>query len=359
MGMFTWKSSKSATGSKEARASGFTDALIGALLGNAGGVGIVNSARTAAMEISAGLWGRAFASATVNEPGMTRTLTPEVLATIGRSLIRTGEIVYLIEIIAGRVELVPVASHYVRGDYSPKSWRYRINLAGASSQYTRYVVHDQVLHFRYAVSPQSPYRGISPIQFASDTGALSAALEKRLSEESGAKVGYIMPYPERIDDESADDEEEGRLTKFVKGLSGAAGRLVMVESAAGGFGDKPDAPTHEYKQIRYGSEFQESAIALRSAVMDSILALNGVPVELAKVAQGTSGMASFRRFVHSSVVPIAKQVATELSSKLDTEISLNFDELRASDVSAKARAYKAFRDSGLEHEQAANYAGLE
>ena len=45
-------------------------------------------------------------------------------------------------------------------------------------------------NFRYAVDPARPWLGRSPLQFASDTGRLGAALEARLGDEAG---GYALP----------------------------------------------------------------------------------------------------------------------------------------------------------------------
>ena len=77
----------------EERAS-FTDTFVAALFAQASGEAKV--ATTAAREVCAGLFERAFASATVEpETSETRAITADVLGIIGRSFITAGECLFL------------------------------------------------------------------------------------------------------------------------------------------------------------------------------------------------------------------------------------------------------------------------
>ena len=51
--------------------------------------------------------------------------------------------------------------------------------------------------------------------------------------------------------------------------------------------------------------------------------------------------------------------AAELSEKLDEEITLDWTELRASDIAGRARAYGTFRQGGMDVSSAALQAGLD
>ena len=117
--------------SRETRAdSSYTDALVAAITANASGQTTAFPTATAALEACAGLIGRAFASATVeNAPDhVAEAVTPALLNLAGRSMIRRGEILFGIDLLEGELHLRPVASHDISGDYF--RWDYRLNLAG-------------------------------------------------------------------------------------------------------------------------------------------------------------------------------------------------------------------------------------
>ena len=62
--------------------------------------------------------------------------------------------------------------------------------------------------------------------------------------------------------------------------------------------------------------------------------------------------------LHSTVMPLAKIVAQELSDKFETSISLSFDGLFAADLSGRARAFQSLVGGGLDVSKAAALSGL-
>ena len=93
----------------ETRDDSYSDTLVAALVARAQGKTLAVPGATAALEACAGvLRARGFAASEVSGPeSLTRALTPGTLELIGRSLIRTGEVVFLIDTTAGRLRLVP------------------------------------------------------------------------------------------------------------------------------------------------------------------------------------------------------------------------------------------------------------
>ena len=90
-----------------------------------------------------------------------------------------------------------------------------------------------------------------------------------------------------------------------------------------------------------------------------MLAACGVPITLLTKSDGTASREAYRRFLHSSVAPVAELVAVELREKLDIPaLSLNFDRLFASDLSGRARAFQSMVGGGMEVAKAAALAGL-
>ena len=169
----------------EKRQDSYADALISVLLqGASGGTGAAVAA-TGALESAAGLVSRCFAAAEVSGPDhAVQALGPNVLAQIGRALIRSGEAVYYLDVQAGRLILLPAQSWDVFGNAQPDSWNYRLTLAGPDSlTNVDRVQAAGVLHFRYATDPSSPFRGIAPLTSASLAGRLSAETQRALGDE--------------------------------------------------------------------------------------------------------------------------------------------------------------------------------
>ena len=152
--------------SRETRAAdGYTSRIIEASYDRATLPGDFPRA-TAALETAAGLWARAFASATVEDapPAVAAALTPDVLALIARNLVRRGEAIHAIEVMGGEIRLVPVGDFDVQsGGWDESTWSYRITKSGPSRQTTTSVPSMGVIHCRYAVSASAPWRGVDPL----------------------------------------------------------------------------------------------------------------------------------------------------------------------------------------------------
>ena len=304
----------------------------------------ITSAKTAAEEIAAGLWSRAFASARVTpDTPTTRALTPDVLAHIGRCLCSDGEAVFEI-VVNGAVDLVAASSWTITGD---TSWVYELTLPRPSETVVKTVEADRVVHLRYAVSASEPWKGIGPLEWAKDTDTLLARIEKKLGQEFSGTVGYVIPVP----------EPTAELQQDVNNLKGAT---TLAPSTAGDFDlDTPaSAPRSDWDPKRLGPHPPET-IGLRDTVSRSILAACGVPASLLGSSDGTLARESFRQFLHGTISPVARIVAVELGRKLDVpELAFDFSELFASDLSGRARAFGSLVNGGMDPAQAAALSGL-
>ena len=86
---------------------------------------------TASLEACAGVVGRGFAASEVSGPdSITQALTPGCLEMIGRSLIRRGEIVFLIDTQVDRLRLVPAQTYDIQGGPIPRNGSTPLPLAG-------------------------------------------------------------------------------------------------------------------------------------------------------------------------------------------------------------------------------------
>ena len=100
-------------------------------------------------------------------------------------------------------------------------------------------------------------------------------------------------------------------------------------------------------------------IGLRKDVQASILAACGCPGSLLERSDGTLAREEMRRFLHSTISPVARIVAGEMAAKLDTPgLALDFSALFASDLSGRARAFQSMVGGGMDVGKAAALAGL-
>ena len=327
-----------------------TDAIVSALISQAGGSSVPPSVEAlGAVEAAAGLWSRAFASATV-EPStiVTNALSPAVLAAIGRNLAVRGEAVFVLDV-NGVVELTQASSWKVSGGTRPETWRYAVELPLPSGKVLkRSLPADAVLHVRYSTRPAAPWAGVSPLGMADETRALATWIERRLAEETSTATSYVLPLPESAD-----------VDKLKADIKGGRGRLHIVDTTSTGWGDGTAAsPQRDWKSNRLGADPPDSLGKLRSDVKADIFGVYGIPSSI----HGTGGSAreSYRQFLSSTIQPLAKLVVEELAVKLDTPtLSLDFTELRAADIASRARAYGVLINAGMPPAEAAEATGLE
>ena len=272
---------------------------------------------------------------------------------IGRALVKDGELCLLIEVDARRGVLISPASGWdVYGPYDRRLWRYRLTLQGPDKDSTRKQNFEAsaVIHARYAANYGNPFKGISPLTHASLTGTLQRNIEQRLKEEFQGPVGAIIPVPDSI------ENLEG-LSGDVKNLRG---RTALVETTAGGWGDgSQDSPQFDFRPNRIGAQPPEATVSLRENVYDSILAACGVPPGLVHAStDGTAKREAWRQFLHGTIAPVARTLEQELSEKLELPVTLDFENLFASDIQGRARSYKSLVDGGMPPAMAAEICGF-
>ena len=334
----------------------YGDAVVTALLAAATGAGTENALTTAALEACAALYAGAFARAKV-EP-MVPAVTPALLSLIARDLIRKGASLHLLDVEDGMLKIRPAGSWDIRGSDDPASWRVRLDLFGPSTSTSRYVGHDGVLHFRYAIDAARPWLGVGPLQWAGSTAALAGRLETGLADEAGAASALLLPVPA----DGGDGGDGDPLKQLKADIAAARGKPLLVETTATGYGTGPaGAPRRDWQQSRLGFEPPDISRTVREDVFGHVLAACNVPPALVhERAEGTAQRESLRRWVHLAVEPMGDLVAAELAAKLDRPgLQLDFSPLMASDLAGKARAIKGLVEAGLDLAAAAAIAGLD
>ena len=134
---------------------------------------------------------------------------------------------------------------------------------------------------------------------------------------------------------------------------------MPVVSATSGSTRSQQRPLSDWQPRPIGPRQNDGSVSLRDDTSIAVLGACGVPPSLAIAnSDGTAQRESFRRFLHSSVVPLARLVEHELSIKLDAPVRLSFDQLFAADLSGRARAFQSMIGGGMSLPKAAQLAGL-
>ena len=278
-----------------------------------------------------------------------------MLALIARNLIRRGSDIHIIDTQGGSLSYIPVGSWDVYGGDDPANWFYRTTLYGPDALSTRYVPAPGILHFRYSFDSARPWRGIGPLGWATDTGALAGNLEKRLSEEAGGPVAHVLPIPS----DGGSGEDEDPLAALKADLAGAKGRTILAETTAAGWAEGAvAAPRSDWKSSRIGADPPDVLKGLRTDAGLAVLSACGVPVSLATDADGTSQRESWRRFVMGAVEPLLEMVIEELEAKLETRISFDLTGLWAHDLQGRATAFQKMVAGGMALDAAVAASGL-
>ena len=336
----------------EKRDSSYTDALVAAITANAGGKASAFPTATAALESCAGFISRAFAGAEVSSAsGVDRLLDPPMLSLVGRALIRRGEIVFYIDSsLDGGVALLPCETFDVAGGPAPNSWTYRCTLGGPGATHSfDNVPAEGVVHLSYARDPERPWRGLSPLSAASLAGRLSAETSAALADEASGPRGSFLPVPV--------DGDDATISTMLASINKTRGQMLMAES--GDWDNIASGASARFEQKRFGANPPSALVELHKLASQEVYAACGVSPLIFAAGQGTAAREGYRQTLFGTIAPLGRLVETELRAKLDDpSIILTWDELRAADISGRARAFQSLVGAGMDLDRAAALSGL-
>ena len=205
-----------------------------------------------------------------------------------------------------------------------------------------------VLHFRYAVDPSSPWRGNGPLAVANLAGKLSAETARALADESSGPVGRLLGIP-------GTDGQDATVQALKTDIASARGRTAIVEG--GDWGAAGEARL-SLKAERFGAEPPASLVALMGVASQEVYSACGLNAAIWGAGDAASTREAWRLCLFSVLSPLGRLVEAELQDKLEDTVTLSWQELRASDLSGRARAFQSMVGGGMEVERAAGLAGL-
>ena len=230
----------------------------------------------------------------------------------------------------------------------PESWEYRVTLAGPSRTFSYGPVPASgILHFRYSCDPQKPWHGHGPIEVASLTGKLSAETLRQLGEESSGPVGRLLGIPK--------DGDDTTVAGLKTDIRDAGGRVALMES---GDWDNVGSAKVDLQTYRFGAEPPQSLVNLEELAFKEIVAACGLSVALWGAGDSAATREAWRLALFSVIAPLGKIVQQELSEKLEDSITLDWQELRATDLAGRARAFQSMVGGGMAVADAVAVAGL-
>ena len=140
-----------------------------------------------------------------------------------------------------------------------------------------------VVHVRYATESHSPARGLSPLQYANLTGALTASLEQSLGFEAAGAVANKITLPSGYNGEPQtedDDQQETPLPSdaLVEAIRTAKGRTLLPETTADNWNGDPNArpPRRDFEPQRLGANPPQALVQLRQHVEASCWRASGL-----------------------------------------------------------------------------------
>ncbi len=340
----------------ERRSSGgYADAILRIIAGKSTGTA-ADALATAGVEAAAGALGRAFASCRVEGADrIVQSLSGAVLGRLGRDLLRQGDSLHVIETGGGSVRLRPAASWSVEGGADPETWRFKAEIGGPTETRTVERPWAGVVYVQWASHPGRPHEGEGPMQCASETGKLAAAIEESLAHEMGGPIGSVIPVPAVDQTEGEADPLEG-MTSAVKDLNGG---VFLAETTQSGWqGDRSERPRGDWRPARIGGSPPAANVTLRQHALASVLGACGVPVALLEPADGTAAREALRRFWIGTVIPLLRIVKAEVETKLEGEFTFRFDPY-VLDMTGRAKVYADLRTAEIPEDEARRLAGLD
>ena len=189
---------------------------------------------------------------------------------------------------------------------------------------------------------------IRPVEVAALAGKLSAETARALADEASGPVGRLLAVPV--------DGADASVTRLKTDIANARGRTAIIEG--GDWGNAGGDSRVSLKSERFGAEPPASMVELLSASSQEVYAACGFNSALWGGSSSAAVREAWRLALFGVLSPLGRLVESELQEKLEDTVTLSWQELRASDLSGRARAFQSMVGGGMAVDQAVAVAGL-
>ena len=187
-----------------------------------------------------------------------------------------------------------------------------------------------------------------PIAVADLAGKLSAETARALAEESSGPVGRLLGVPI--------DGADATVAGLKADIRDARGRMALLES--GDWSSSGGDSKAVLKSERFGADPPAGLVALMTAASQEVYSACGLNQALWGGSQAAAVREAWRLALFGVLSPLGKLVEAELQEKLEDSVTLSWQELRASDLSGRARAFQSMVGGGMTVAEAVSVAGL-
>ena len=332
----------------EHRDSDYGQDVIEALF-NVAQTGPVDPIHTASVETAVRALSGPYGVAMVTGPSL---ITPAFLMDLARRLFTSGNAVYRIDMADDALDLVPAANFDVSG--TARRWVYELDtpVPGNSKVDRRRVPADGVVHVQdqYA-QPVGALAGSGTLaRLPAPAAKTLSMIERSLGMDASPPGGVIMPQPDGI--------SATAMAQIKSALSNGKGAVNLVETTNQGFGQGiTAAPKEDWLQKRFGAIVPEQSISLRKSMAEGIMQAFGVPPAIF-TGDGNAMREARRLMFLDSILPTSALIEAELTTKLETPISISHNESEYADSQRLGRFLKSLTDAGYSLPDAANIVGL-
>ena len=282
-----------------------------------------SGARSAAVAAIAEYVSAELAGATIEAPSYIK-ITRDWLAWCGQQIVFEGEAVTLIRTRPdASTILLAVADHDWQESRDPDEdlWKARITVYAPSGSSTyKKVSRDRLVVLRWSWSTYSPGFARGPASLAGAASELAARSEARQRDHASTKVAPILPLPEGT---AADSD---KMAMIRRDIATSSGEPLLVETTAGGFGNKGDAPARDWKAEHLrpmpSAELNEMS---RDGFYRMIAAAGVPPALFDPKSDGTALREAARQGRMRVIEPIRARLEDELRAQVDDGIRLRLD----------------------------------
>lgn len=312
--------------------------------------------RFAIAETCAGLWDRAFASATVQADTALHGLGRDVLGFIGRQIVQPGDaVLHLVgDPDRGAVWLPVEEWSIVDGGPDRRTHRYLLHLAGPRPRVVE-AGAGETFHLRWESGGYRLGQSRGPWDLASGDFEALAAVSASIAAEADLLAFYLATFRT-----PGSGPQHDKLVARVRNAQATGGLVWWADDSRAGGRYAEGMKPHSAATDRIGPNIPASMPPLRKELEYSMGAAAGVPGALLDPrSPGTSRREAWRAFLVGSVRPVARRAEEEVERVLGQRVRLRFADAAQSDLAAKARAFRSFADGGLPVAIALRLAGLE